>query len=181
MLKLSCFSSIKLLAAIAVFGLSACTPTYDWREVRGTEAPFVILLPAKPATHARPIDLAGVPLTMTMTAAEVNGVTFAVGSAMLPDQAEPQAALDAMKTALIKNIGGTVRQERSSPVPGSRIPATDIEAVGNLNAEGGGQQRILYARFAEKDRRIYQAIVTGNEKTVTRDNVDTFFTSFKLN
>ena len=182
MLKSLCFLLIQILvAATTTFGISACSPTYDWREVRGTDAPFVVLLPAKPATHSRPINLDGIPLVMTMTAAEVNDVTFAVGSAKLPDQAVPQAALNAMKTALLKNIGGTVRHEKSLVVAGNPVPLIEIEAVGSPGGKGNSQPRILFARFAEKDRRIYQAIVVGREKSVPRDAVDTFFTSLKLN
>lgn len=172
---------IRILIAPVVTALSACSPTYDWREVRGTDAPYVVLLPAKPATHSRPINLDGVPLVMTMTGAAVNGVTFAVGNAALPDQADPQMALNAMKTGLIKNIGGTVRHEKSSPVAGNTLPSNEIEAIGAASGKTAGQPTILFARFAEKDRRIYQVIVVGQEKAVERDTVDTFFSSFKLN
>ena len=166
---------------MAAFGISACSPAYNWREVRGTDAPFVVLLPAKPATHSRPINLDGLQLTMTMTAAEVAGVTFAIGSAKLPDQAAPQKALNAMKTALVKNIAGTVRLEKTSPAAGSSVPFIEIEAVGVPSGKKDGQPLILYARFAEKDRRIYQAVVVGRENAVPHDAVDTFFTSLKLN
>jgi hypothetical protein len=181
MLKSFYLLLIRILGAAVVFAISACSPTYDWREVRGTDAPFVVLLPGKPATHSRPINLDGLQLTMTMTAAEVNGVTFAVGSATLPDQAAPHAALNAMKTALVKNIGGTVRHEKSSLAAGNPVPSIEVEAVGIPGGKSGGQPRILFARFAEKDRRIYQAVVLGQEKAVAHDAVDTFFTSFKLN
>lgn len=181
MLKLSCLSLLKISLATAIFGISACSPTYDWREVRGTDAPFVVLLPSKPATHTRAINLDGMQLTMTMTGAQVNGVTFAVGSAKLPDQALPQAALNAMKIALIKNIGGTVKREKLLPIPGNPTPSSEIEAVGMPAGKNAGQPIILFARFAEKDRRVYQAVVVGQEKAVERDHVDTFFTSFKLN
>ena len=181
MLKSSCLSLLKISLATAVFGISACSPTYDWREVRGIDAPFVVLLPAKPATHSRDINLDGLQLTMTMTAAQVNGVTFAVGSAKLPDQAMPQAALTAMKNALVKNIGGTVKREKSSPIPGSPTASLEIEAAGIPAGKPVGQPTLLFARFAEKNRHIYQAVVVGPEKAVERDQVDTFLTSFKVN
>ena len=181
MLKSRSFLSIRIFIATAITALSACSPTYDWREVRGIDAPYVVLLPAKPATHSRPINLDGVPLVMTMTGAAVDGVTFAVGNATLPDRTDPQMALNAMKIGLLKNIGGTVRQEKSSLVAGNPLPLIEIEAVGTASGKAAGQPTILFARFAEKDRRIYQVIVVGHEKAVARDTVDTFFSSFKLN
>lgn len=179
MLKFSCSVLSRITVAAGVLALPACTPAYDWREVRGTEAPFSVVLPAKPATYSRPINLDGVRLVMTMTAAEADGVTFAVGSAQLPEPAKAQAALQAMKTALVNNIGGTVRHEKSAAAAG--VASIDIEAAGTSNAAGGGQPMLLFARFAAKDRRIYQAVVIGREKAVSRDAVETFFTSFKLN
>lgn len=181
MLKSSCLSLLNISLATAVFALSGCSPAYDWREVRGADAPFTVLLPAKPATHTRDINLDGMLVTMTMTGAQVDGATFAVGSAKLPDHAMPQAALNAMKTALVNNIRGTVKREKALPASANSPPSIEIEAVGIPTVASDAQPTVLFARFAEKNRRIYQAVVVGPEKAVTRDNVDTFFTSFKLN
>jgi hypothetical protein len=170
-----------VLSWILASVLAACTPKYDWREVRGTNAPFVVTLPAKPVTLSRPINLAGLPLTMTMTAAEVDGVTFAVGSAPLRDPAKAQVALNAMKSALVKNIGGTIRQEKAAAIPGVPTFAIEIEATGVPSANSGGRPRLLLARFMSGDQHIYQAVVVGPDKAVSRDAVDLFFTSFKLN
>lgn len=165
--------------------LTACTPKYDWREVRGSGAPFVVTLPAKPTSVSRPIDLDGLQVTMTMTAAEIDGVTFAVGSVVLPDTAQAQAALNAMKTALVKNIGGTILHEKSSATAQATGDSTtqttsiEIEASGTPSANSGGQPRLLFARFVAKQQRVYQAIVVGKEKAVSREAVDTFLTSFK--
>jgi hypothetical protein len=169
--------SVLLVAACAaVLGLAACSPSYNWREVRGTDAPFVVLLPGKPSTHSREVNLDGIRVTMTMTAAEAGGATFAVGSAQVPDPALVQPALNAMKTALVRNINGTVRQEKTAAATPGAIPAINIEAAGS---RGEGQAMLLFARFAAQDRRIYQAIVVGPEKAISRDAVDTFLASFK--
>ena len=166
-----------LTISAALIALAACSPQYDWREVRGSAAPFVVLLPAKPATLSRPVNLDGVQVTMAMTAAEVGGVTFAVGSAELPDAAAAQLALLAMKKAMLGNIKGTIQSEqtRGAAADGA-TSGTDLEATGSI----GGQPARLFARFAAKDKRVYQAIVLGPDKAVSRDAADTFFTSFKL-
>jgi hypothetical protein len=177
MLKIS-LSPVLAAVCAAALTLSACNPTYNWREVRGVDASYTITLPAKPSSHARPVNLGGTQVTMTMTAAEVEGVTFAVGSAVLPDAAQAQQALGAMKTALVNNIGGTVRQEKISGPPAAPTEIT-IEAVGTPGANTSGQPRLLFARFIAKDTRAYQVIVLGKEKAVTREAVDTFLTSFK--
>ena len=157
--------------------LMACSPKYNWREVRGTAAPFFVTLPAKPATHARTINLAGTQVTMTMTGAEVDDVTFAVGSVELADPASAEKALATMKTALVRNIGGTIRHEKPS-AEGTAPPAIDVEAIG---APGpNGRQRLLLARFVAKGPHVYQAIVVGDESDVSREAADTFFASFNV-
>ena len=170
-------SRVSLLAkatCIACFALlAACSPKFDWREVRGSATPFVVLLPAKPASLTRTVNLDGIEVSMTMTAADVDGATFAVGTAELPDEAKAQQALAAMKTALLRNIGGKVRKETAS-APGA-VPATiDIEAA-------GAESRVLFGRFVAKGRHIYQVIAVGKESALPREAVDTFLTSFKLN
>lgn len=120
---------------------------------------------------------------MTMVASEVDGVTFAVGSAELPDATQAQVSLGAMKTAMINNIGGTIRQEKVLTIPQSMhapgtVAVTEIEAIGPAV---NGQSRILHARFLARENRVYQLVVMGPEKTLGRDIASTFFSSFKLN
>ncbi|HZW13707.1 MAG TPA: hypothetical protein VFF81_11015 [Noviherbaspirillum sp.] len=174
------FSTFPLLTSACLAGvllLTACSPKYDWREVHGSSTPFAVVLPAKPASHTRNINLDGIQVNMTMTAAEVDGVTFAVGITELPDAMQAQKALDSMKTALVRNIGGTIRQEKSSTVNG--VPTTEIEASGPA-VPGAEQPRLMLARFIAQDRHAYQLVVVGQENAVERDAADAFFTSFKL-
>lgn len=161
-------------SAALVAGLVACTPRYDWREVHGAEAPYTVLMPVKPTTHARPINLDGVQITMTMTAADVDGALFAVGTATMSDAAAATKALSAMKTALVRNIGGTVTSEKATTSAG--MSTVDIEAKG-----AGTQARLLYAHLVAKDARIYQVVAIGTGKSLPREAIDTFLTSFKSN
>jgi len=157
--------------------LTACSPKYDWREVRGADASFSVALPAKPASHSRSINLGGIRVTMTMIAADVEDATFAVGTAELPDAAQAASALAAMKTALTRNIGGTVRRETAS-APGSTPITIEIEAVGASGAQGD-RPTLLIARLIASGKRVYQLVVVGKEGRIPREAVDMFFTSFK--
>lgn len=153
--------------------LLACSPKFDWREVRGTAAPYQVLFPAKPDTHAREIDLAGTPVTMTMTGAEVDGTTFAVGSIALADPTRAQQALTDMKTALVRNIQGKVVAEAvSSPAPGTTM--LELEARGPLPQAG---ERLMLARFIARGHHAYQLLVVGDAATLSREAAETFLTS----
>lgn len=162
-----------LIAAIVL--LSACSPKYNWREAHGGTVQFTVLLPAKPATFSRQIDLNGLPVTMTMTAAEIDGVTFAVGAAELPDAERASKALDSMQTALVNNIGGKLKEAHIAGKQANVDRLLDIAADGVAR----GQPLLLQARLIAKGNRIYQVLIVGNAKDISAENAETFFTSFK--
>lgn len=164
------------LAAACAF--SACSPKFDWRDYHSNDAPFTVLFPGVPATQTRMIDLDGVQVSMTMTASSVDGTTFAVGSAQLTDTAMTKTALIAMKTALLKNIGAKTEETSNEANAAVRLkPSFEIEASGMQN----GAPVQLIGHFIAQDKRIYQVIVMGKEKQVSRENIDMFMDSFRLN
>ncbi len=163
---------------IGVLFMAACSPKFDWREVRGSNAPFTAAFPSKTVSHTRSFNLAGAPITMTMTAAQVDGVTFAIGSAEMPDAMQAKAALTQMKIGLVKNIDGVIRREKNADGANTSI---EIEATGTQNQYGNVKPMLLIARFVAHDKRVYQIFVVGKEKAVVREAVDNFLISFKLN
>lgn len=164
------------LAAACVF--SACSPKYDWRDFHSKDAPFTVLFPGLPSMQTRMIDLDGVQVNMTMTASSVDGTTFAVGSAQLTDPAMTQTALIAMKTALLKNIGAKTEEMSNEANAAVRLkPAFEVEASGTQN----GIPIQLTGHFIAQDTRIYQVIVMGKAKQVSREDIDMFLDSFRLN
>ncbi|MFM9436244.1 hypothetical protein ACFDR9_003328 [Janthinobacterium sp. CG_23.3] len=167
---------------VAVCGLSACSPKFDWRDYRSPDASYSALFPAKPASFTREVDLNGVKANMTMTAAEIDGTTFAIGSADMADAAKAKAALAAMKTAMVKNIGGTVKSEKASSAASSSNGASSQKSSIEIEANGmqNGTPMLLVGRFAAQDKRVYQIIVLGKEKHLDRDSVETFMSSVKL-
>ena len=170
------------LTALACVSLAACSPTYNWRDYSSADAPFRVMFPDKPSTHTRSIDLDGMKVDMTMTAAQVDGSTFAVGTAEAPDADKAEAALVAMKTALVNNIGATVKSEKAGKASSAsgtsvaRSAAIDIDALGMQN----GVPMRLVGHFESRNKRFYQVIVMGKEKNLSKENVEMFMSSFKL-
>jgi len=162
------------LALLAAVALSACSPKYDWRDYHSKDAPYSVLFPGKPASATRPVQLGALKVDMTMTATEIDGVVFAVGSARLADAAQAPAAIEAMKTALVNNIGATVT---SSKAGASGAQTTlDVDAKGAQN----GESMRLVGRFISKGQRVYQVVVMGQAQHIVPDTVDTYLSSFKL-
>ncbi|SIQ92477.1 hypothetical protein SAMN05880566_1074 [Janthinobacterium sp. TND4EL3] len=172
-----------VLATLAVAGiLSACSPKFDWRDYRSPDAQFTALFPSKPAVLTREIDLDGKKVSLTMTASEIDGNTFAIGSAVLDSVEQAQAALPAMKTALLKNINGVVRSEKLASAASST--ATSSHQRSSLSIEATGTQQgkpvLLVGRFVAQDKHIFQIIILGEESKLSRDTIDTFMDSVKL-
>ena len=171
-----------LASLLAVAALGACSPKFNWRDYSSPHAPFQVMFPDKPATHTRSIDLNGMKVDMLMTAAEVDGTVFAVGTGEAPDAAQAEAALVAMKTALVKNIGATVKTEKSAGsatttgASATRSATIDIDATG---VQQGTPVRLV-GHFESRNKRFYQVIVMGKERDLSKENVDQFMFSFKL-
>jgi hypothetical protein len=163
-------------AALLLGLLAACSPKYNWRDYASPDAPYRVMFPSKPSTFTREIDLDGMKVPMTMTAAEVDGATFAVGTAQAPDAARAQAAVEAMQLALVRNIDGHVtKQSRSSAAgPGERT-AGEVEADGAAH----GEALHLAGHFEARGKRFYQVIVIGKKSDMPAEQVDQFLTSFQ--
>ena len=166
--------AIPLMVPLLALLLSACDPHYNWRDYRSKDAPYSVLFPGKPATHTREVLLAELPVKMTMTAAEVDDVLFAVGSAELADAAQAQGALLAMQTALARNINATITSQATA--------ASGVQTTVSIEAKGmrNGQPALLMGRFIARDRRVYQVVVMGDQRHISREQVATFLDSFKL-
>ncbi|MBI3284441.1 MAG: hypothetical protein HYZ65_06250 [Burkholderiales bacterium] len=161
----------KIVLVSTLLLCSACSPKFDWREIRGNDAPYTVLLPGKPTSFSKDMLLDGVELKMTMTASEAGGVSFAVGSAKLGRPEQAPHVLDAMKAGMVSNIHGKLAD-------GTPAGAGDIEIHGQLQ---NGAPVLLVGRFVARGPWVYQAVIMGPERAVSREVIDTFMTSFKTN
>ncbi len=161
-------------AAALCLLLAGCSPKYNWRDYASPDAPYRVMFPAKPSTFTRTIDLDGMQVAMTMTAAEVDGATFAVGAAEAPDAARAQAALEAMQVALVRNIGATVNSQKATA--DTERATRDVDASGNRN----GVPMRLAGHFESRGKHFYQVIAMGKADALPAEQVEQFITSFKL-
>jgi hypothetical protein len=176
-------TSLTLAALLMV--LTACTPEHDWREIRAGEGGFAAMMPSRPARMTQPVDLDGLPLTMSMQGSLVREVAYTVATASLPPdagQAVMEQALSAMRRAMVRNIEGEERATRSvsfSLIDGSgavvgSVNGVEVEAVGRMR----GQEATLIARFAGVDKRVWQVVVLGPKPD--REQASMFLDSVRL-
>lgn len=185
-------------AWVCVIVLSACTPTWDWREIRPTDAPLSVMLPGKPAEMTRTIDLDGVPVAMTMHGALVDGLRFTAAWFDLPvagsgidgaagARAESQReatdrALAAMQAGMLRNIAGTIENQALRRVPlldttgkpqGDRV-AQFIDATGTVQ----GESMRMQAMFTADGSHCMQFVIVG--KPWSDGAAQTFFAGVRL-
>ncbi len=173
-----------LLAALAAFMTAACSPDYNWREVRGPDQDYLVMLPGKPAEMTRTVHLQALEVQMVMQGARVGETSFTVAAAELPDDgaATREAALAAMRAGMLRNIGGTEREAlpaRVQVVDGAgaargELPATRILAEGRT----AGGEVTMRAGFVGRGRHAYQWVVLG--PSIDDEQARTFLDSFRL-
>jgi len=156
-----------LAAAACALALSACSPDYNWREIRPADGGYHVMLPARPASMSRPIDLDGLPVTMTMNGARVDEQSFTVGAVVLPDDAPAtrQKAAAAMRAAMVRNIGGRESAQADVQVPvldgAGRTTATQPGVRIDAAGRHGERPAHMSAQFVVRGKRAWQAVVIG--------------------
>lgn len=157
--------------------VTGCNPALNWREVRSSDGSYTVLLPAKPTSFERSVDLDGLRVMMNMTAAEANGVSFAVATAVVADGSQRSSALMAMQTAMTRNIQGKITEQKTITLKNG-ASVIQIRATGK--AARKGEPLVLFARFLMHETRVFQVIALGPEDKLDAETADTFLNSFSL-
>jgi hypothetical protein len=158
--------------------LAACSPKFDWRQVQGSEAPYTVLMPGKTSELSRDIQLGPDRVTMTMTATQIDGVSFAVGATKMSDATKAMQTLSVIKTALINNLGGKIIHEEGARVSNSGGKLSVNSSFSAISTKS--PLTSMTARLLAQDVWIFQILVVGPEKDINKEAVETFLNSFKL-
>jgi hypothetical protein len=103
----------------AVWTLTACAPTLDWREFRPDGVALTATFPCKPDGHARVVPLAGVSVKLTLHACQAGDATWAVTWADMQDPARVAPALRGLRESSEANFGAQAGSARPLKVPGA--------------------------------------------------------------
>lgn len=154
-------ATVRLITGGMVLGLLvACSPTFDWRDVRPAGAGVQLLFPCKPATEARSIELAGHPVRMTMLACRAGDSMFGLAFADAGEASRVSPAIAALRAAQASNFGAPARALGPAVVPGANpVPAPERFEIDGRLPDGTlvRQQLVYFARGTQ----VYQAAVMG--------------------
>jgi len=178
-----------VLLAMLLTGLTACSPTYNWRDIRGPGGDYWVQLPARPSVLTRRIYLEGLEVEMTMQGAKVNDNVFTIGLVPLPSPSaeaaglSPERILAAMREQMLRNIGASPATPSSSVAvdlvdrDAKKIGKTQLQAV---SASGSGRHAAmrLHGRFGNWQGHALQLVALGPDLDL--EQVDHFLTSLRL-
>jgi hypothetical protein len=153
---------------------AACSPALDWREIRLADTPLRASWPCRPASHARPVPLAGQSLVLTLHACEAEGVTYAMGWVDSGDPARNGEVLNALAAAAAVNLGATTSKPAAYAFKGmTPHPAAGLhELQGRLAGGLPGQARVAVFVVGTQ---VFQVTALGAR--LPAEPVQTFFAS----
>jgi hypothetical protein len=161
------------LAAL-LLSVSACSPTFNWRELRVDGTPLRALMPCKPERATRAVPLLAAPaepVALHMHSCEAGGLRFAVAWADVGQPAQVTPALAAWRQAGLQAIRAVEAAAADNPM---RLPGADV--VQPLQAQGTdpqGQAVQTRAVYFAQGGQVYQAAVYGPR--LPDEAVDAFF------
>lgn len=139
--------------------LGACSPTYNWRELRVGDLSVAVLLPCKPEQAEREVPLQGQTGTLQMASCDVGDVTFAVASLRVPEGVGLNDAAKAWKAATLASLKASLDTATDWPQP-TRVgwAATGWQARG---ARHNGQPVQARVTAFARGQILYQFAVYG--------------------
>lgn len=110
-----------VLLAVALWALAACSPAFNWRDVRPEGGSVGATLPCKPETAQRTVALAGQPVALRMLSCDVGGLTFAMALLQVPSGLPLTTVVDAWQQASLASLKVAAGQSQVW-VPEVRLP-----------------------------------------------------------
>lgn len=165
---------------VAVLVLFACSPTFNWREMRPQGTPLQALMPCKPEHAVRTVPLAGAVADLHMHSCDTGGLSFAVAWVELGDVVRADAALDEWPRASL----ATLRLDPA--LAGSTQARWDFQLSGAPKAKGllvqgtgpQGQPMRMQAAYFARGSQVFQAAVYG--PCLPADATNTFFEGLRM-
>ncbi|SFC08634.1 hypothetical protein SAMN05216344_108170 [Polaromonas sp. OV174] len=166
-------------ALSALLALAACSPAFNWREVRPENTRLSLLLPCKPDKAQKMVPLGGQPTMLSMVGCDAGGATFAVAVADLGDASKAASVLAQWQSLTLANMKAApgAAQLRPLKVPGAALqpPAVHVVALGQ-RADGSAVNG--QAAYFAQGSQVFQVVLYAGQ--IPSDVAETFFSSLKL-
>ncbi len=165
-----------IYAVFAMFASTACSPTFNWRDVRPDGTRLSLLMPCKPHKAQKTVSLAGQPTELMLLSCDAGGVTFAVAVADVKEVAMTAATLAQWQSATLANMKAAPATPGAAfKLPGLASGAVIVKASGQ---RANGQAVSSQAAYFAQGSQVFQAVMYADK--ILPDVADTFFSGLKF-
>ena len=163
-------------AAVALTVLTACNPTFNWRDVRPEGTRLALLLPCKPDKAQRTVPMAGQPTALNLLSCDAGGVTFAVAVADVKDASKVTATLAQWQSATLANMKAAPATSGAAfKLTGLATGAVMVKATGQ---RANGQAVSSQAAYFAHGSQVFQAVMYADK--IAPGVAETFFSGLKF-
>lgn len=169
---------LALALPVCIVGvLSACAPTFNWRELPIGSTALTALFPCKPQTVTRTVPIANEARDLAMRSCDAGGVTFAVAHAVLADPAQAPLVLAAWRASTLAGVRSDPGSVSSEPPKG--LPALPQLQVLRAGRAGGDAQAVsLLGVWFAKGGDVFAVFMMAPE--IPADAAESFFAGLRL-
>ena len=163
----------------ALLALAACSPTFNWREVRLERTRLNLLLPCKPDKAQKVVPLGGQATTLAMLGCEAGGATFAVAVADLGDASKTASVLVLWQNLTLANMKAGPGSHQLLPlkIPGASVDVPVVRVLAQGQRADGTVVSGQAAYFAQGSQ-VFQVVMYAPQ--ITPEVAETFFSSLKF-
>ena len=155
----------------------ACSPTYNWREVRVGSGALVADLPCKPDLAQRNLPLGGQNVTVDMAGCAVEGVTYLVAMTELAKPEQAPLAQTQWRDSVLQKLQPANLRESLLLLPGPE-PHSMAQRVSVQAAAGPAALPSAELAWVIRGTAVYQAAIYGQHLNAAA--TDQFFSSLRL-
>lgn len=151
------------LLAVALWALAACSPAFNWRDVRPEGGSVGATLPCKPESAQRTVELAGQPVALRMLSCDVGGLTFAMSQLRVPPSLPLSTVVDAWQQASLASLKVAAGQSQVWE-PEVRLPPDSGVQLRGWKAVGmrpDGSAVPAHGVMLARDGEVTQLVVYG--------------------
>lgn len=166
---------LRLTLVASLLSLGACTPTFNWRQVRAEPAPVSVLMPCKPERGERRVAMTEAGVDLHLMRCEAAGLTFALAWARLEPTDDRDTVLQRWHRASLVSWQAADTELQPPTAEGTR-PGLRYRWQGTGRSHQGEPLPLRVAYFVQGDW-VYQALVTGAPRS--DEPVATFMDSLR--
>lgn len=169
-------------ASLTLLSVAACSPTYNWRDVRPDNTRLSLLLPCKPDKAQKTVPMGGQATVLTMLGCDAGGATFAVVVADLGDASKVASVLAQWQSLTLSNMkagtaGADAAVVQSLKLAGASIPPAPVLVKARGRRADGSAVTGQAAYFAQGSQ-VFQVVLYADK--IKPELSETFFSSLKF-